>query len=895
MEKTEEEAPKPGPRMLMGSVANLLPVTAEAWRPIFLALRSSFLSALALFSGLLLAAYALWAGALYLIPDEIPEAFVLVASLAAMSVGAIYGGSFGVTRTDSMGPLSVETNISMVAFPSLLTILVIVVAVLTAQRQLRAIAAHRVVSLALVPLSFALTSVILVWGLGFITNRYAVLPYDSELAGFSVSTLSGGGALVAGAIIYVPSVIAGALLLAPNGAFAMMISWFLRTFRTFLFLFLTVGIAAVAVYVVYNLIDVEFGAVSTVEPVSDTDWVAILTASALVLFLLPTIVLNALWIVSGSPVGIQLDAANQMAISDWLPSEVLDEVFLSLDDYSLWDDNPWMSVGFLFGLLIIALFSGATSANYSRFIPRSFWSLAVLAGLSVVSGLILRGFSSIQGSVGARLDGDIPETVDPSQYLAEFGFSGVSIFWGVSELAAIALMLGLVISAFFGAKYLATWIPGVFPRFGATLSLQKADPTLVKGQSAGQRWAARAIIVVGAGAAVVALSLATAERVFAIVESPERYVQNLAQGLVSDSVEERKKVFGDTGIYEWLPDAAFPQSDHPFRDGFEITVAGSGGGEWAPGELVTTATITSLGDQKVRFSFPVVAEVEEYPLGFNRAVFVGSPRAPVIGLELPAVLAEAGVTDLQVGGISVIPGKYFVLPGTYEVASEGQGVVSSTTQTIALGQGLLDVTVEPVVSLPPEINRELTGRLDQILEDCSDFDSRGASDCFSVQGEGENSESLEGPPPTDYFDFVQSGDFEIDFLGCEEPADNLDSAFSLTRTQRCSWNVEAERTYFDTRVIRTPIYETRYKDTFILQCNERYDSTLEQYGLGFYYWEGCWRSDPIQVQTGTSTSYARGSEVFRAVFRSAVSIRMSVTAEYLNGVLQVGEPNFVRE
>lgn len=804
LEKTEEQTPKPGLGMLMGSVANLLPVTAEAWRPIFLVLRSSFLSALALFSGLLLAAYALWAGALYLIPGEIPEAFVLVASLAAMSVGAIYGGSFGVTRTDSMGPLSVETNISMVAFPSLLTILVIVVAVLTSQRQLRAIVAHRGVSLALVPLSFALTSVILVWGLGFITNRYAVLPHDSELAGFSVSTLSAGGALVAGAIIYVPSVIAGALLLAPNGGFATMISWFLRTFRTFLFLFLTVGIAAIAVYVAYNLIDVEFGAVSTIEPVSDTDWVAILTASALVLFLLPTIVLNALWIVSGSPVGIQLDAANQMAISDWLPSEVLDEVFLSLDDYSLWDDNPWMSVGFLFGLLIIALFSGATSANYSRFIPRSFWSLAVLAGLSVVSGLILRWFSSIQGSVGARLDGDIPETVDPSQYLAEFGFSGVSIFWGVSELAAIALMLGLVISAFFGAKYLATWIPGVFPRFGATLSLQKADSTLVKGQSAGQRWAARAIIVVGAGAAVVALSLATAERVFAIVESPERYVESLAQGLLSDSIADRKAVFADKGGYEWLPDDALGATGGAFREGFEAKITDAGGGIWQTGGLAAVATIKSVGDQGIVFSFPIRADLVEYPFGFQRAVFSGAPDVPTVELVMSDVLAGDGFDPLLVNGVAVASGTYKALPGSYSVTLEGNELVEAFASKVVVQSGSISVPVEPNLTIGIEADREIRQSLESIAEDCRLLDEEGNPVCALLSSVLAEVDEINGRAPATYFDFERSTPRESE-VTCDTRRDELLSATRIKSTVACEWSVEEQRTYYDgteSRIVR---------------------------------------------------------------------------------------------
>jgi len=373
------------------------------------------------------------------------------------------------------------------------------------------------------------------------------------------------------------------------------------------------------------------------------------------------------------------------------------------------------------------------------------------------------------------------------------------------------------------------------------------------------------------------------------VDSPERYVNKIAEGLMSGSIAERKAVFAEDSSLTWLPDDAIPATGNPFEDGFEVEIVGSRGGAWQPGGLTAIATIKSLGDPEVEVVFNVAAEVNDYPLGFHRAVFGGLPGAPTIGLVLPEVLLEAGVANFQVAGLSVAPGKYFALPGTYELATEGRGIVSATDQTISLGGRPVDVEVAPVVELPAAIESDLSSRLDQILQACSDFDSRGTSDCFSVAGEKERAASLEGPPPVDYFDFVSSGDFKIAFLGCEEPTDNLDSAFALTRSQVCSWNVDVERTYFDSRTVRTPIYGTQDSWRFNRECTREYNSYFDD-----YYWVGCWQNNPVQVQTGTSSSEVRGAEIFRAIFRSEVAIEMSVTATYTDDLLQVGEATFSR-
>lgn len=897
MQQVNTAGSVPSVEKLMAAAKSHLPMTPEEWLPIGLALRGSFVAALLSFLGLVATGYAVWATVLFIVVDDFPEPFPAVAAVAALSVQAVYSGAFSVSRTDPIELFSIETTVGLVAFPSLFTIAIMVISVLSTRRLLRSLTAHRLVAALVLPLGFALTSIGLVWALVFVTNRYAVFPLDSELFGIgselfglTISSLTLGDVLAVVAVTSVPAFLAGFFLLFPESGFDKVLGWFLRTLRTFFLAFFAVGAITGFVYFLYSLIGVDFGASPSTAAVAEADWAAITIALVLILVFLPTILLNTLWIFSGAQVGVQADPATRLSLADVTPGGWFDDFFFLGGSYSLWDSNPLLAGAALFVVLGIAVFSGAVSAKYSKFHPQTFWPLAVQAGLALLFALAIKWFTSAHYFFRTVISGNIPEDFDSSEFVSDSDLLGFSFSWGISELAAIALALGIVVSAFFGARYFATWLPGVFPRIATAISLRRSDSGEEEGPSTAQRLTARGLISVGALLALGALSLATAERVFAIVDSPERYVTKIAQGLASDSIAERKSVFKKDSALTWLPEDALPAIGHPFEDGFEVQILDLRGREWQPGGLTAVATIKSVGDPRVAVSFDVTAEVDEYPLGFHRAVFGGQPSAPTIGLNLPDVLLEAGVGEFQVAGVSVAPGKYFALPGAYELDTEGRGIVSATEQTISLGGTPVDVQVEPVVDLPPAVDGELTSRLDQILEACSDFNVQGVSDCLSVAGEKERAESLEGPPPVDYFDFVSSGEFEIAFLGCDEPTDNLDSAFALTRLQKCRWNVDTERTYFDTRIVRTPVYGTQDSWRWNRECTREYNSYFDD-----YYWLGCWENNPVQVQTGTSSSEVRGAEVFRAIFRSEVTIEMEVTATYADGLLQVGEPTFRRQ
>lgn len=800
-----QEKPKAGVEKLIDAVLGSFPRDTEAWKPLALGFRQSFLSAVATFSGLLASAYLIWGIVLFAAVDSFPEAFSAIAVLAAMSVQAVYGGTFGLARSEAIGALDLESTVGVVAFPSLLTIGIVVAASFLSRRILRTLTAHRSFAALALPFVFALSSVVLIWVLSFVTNRYAVFSPNYELlgvlpgvanVGISVATITAGGAATALAILLVPSVLAGLFLLHSDRAFFREFGWLLRTLRTFAIAVLGLGLAAGSIYLLYRWISVEFGAAPEVSSTAEFEWTLLLAFVAVIIIFLPTLLLNLLWMAGGAQVGIQADAVNRFPLYDLTSEGLFEDALLLGETFSLWDENPVFASFALAVFLGVAMFSGAISANYSRFRPRSFWSLAVFSGAAIVFGLILRWFSSSQFFFRTKITGDTPENFDSSDYLSglqigQFGFS-----WGVSELAAIALVLGMVVSAFIGSKYFAAWVPGLFPRLGSAVSLRKLELGIMSGRSAAQLWLSRISLSSAIAFAAVSLVLATAERILAMVDNPERYVSQLAQGLMSDSPSERKAIFATLEGYEWLTDDALPVSGRPFEDGLEIEILGSGGGEWQPGSLEAFAIIKSPGQQPVELKFPVRANVESYPLGFQRAAFSGLPYAPTISLETSAVLNGNGFPAVLVNEVPTKSGRLMLLPGSYSVALEATEVTEAFETQFLAQAGTTSVRVEPKLRLPDSVLSEIDLVANELFVECESVNEAGNPSCDGLASREPSETYSSADPPDDYFDF-DSQFSETANVICGDSGFEIMSATTVLRRQPCTWSVDELRTYFD--------------------------------------------------------------------------------------------------
>jgi hypothetical protein len=495
------------------------------------------------------------------------------------------------------------------------------------------------------------------------------------------------------------------------------------------------------------------------------------------------------------------------------PGGWFDDVVFLGESYSLWDSNPLLAGVALFVVLCIALFSGAASAKYSKFHPQSFWALAVQAGLAVLFALAIKWLTSAHYFFSTVISGNTPEDFDSSDFVSDSELLGFSFSWGISELAVIALALAIVVSAFFGARYFANWLPGIFPRFVSVISLRQPAPGEERTSSTAQRLTARGLLALGVLFAIGALSLATAERVFAIVDSPERYVNKIAEGLVSDSIADRKAVFADKGGYEWLPDDALGATGGAFREGFEAQITDVGGGIWQTGGLAAVATIRSVGDQGIAFSFPIRADLVEYPFGFQRAVFSGAPDVPTVELVMSDVLTGDGFDPLLVNGVAVASGTYKALPGSYSVTLEGNELVEAFASKVVVQSGSISVPVEPNLTIGIEVDREIRQSLESIAEDCRLLDEEGNPVCALLSSVLAEVDEINGRAPATYFDFERSTPRESE-VTCDTRRDELLSATTIKSTVACEWRVEEQRTYYDgteSRIVRPERFDVSFQ------------------------------------------------------------------------------------
>lgn len=891
-------------KKILDSIQNFLPTTKAEWSPIVLILRGAVTSGLLLFSSLLVLIWTVVSAVFWLVVEGFAFSWSFVASLSALIVQSAFGASMTILREDELGIASFSTTLELVAIPTLLSIGIVFFVVIASRRVLVAIPKHRFAAILSFSAAFGFTVTALTWLMTFSTNRYSILPLDSMLPDFSIGLLSGTNALIVFAFVFIPALLGGLFSGGRRSKPLLGVGWYLVTLRAFVLSAFTLGLFVAVVYIAYRLLKVDFVSTQPNLPDVPVDWMFLTGFFLVFLLFLPTVLINAAWIFSGSVFGVLFDQNSIATLLEIVPlvSDISD-----FESFSLWDETPWVATAGLISMLLLALFSGAIVSRYFGWRPKSFWTLPGFVVLAISVALFIRRFSSI--GVSARFevaDSGLSES-DVAQALAVLNSESFEARVGVSEFAAVLLLIALSFSAFIGARYLSNWLPPVFPIWSNFLTGKKSASGDFENISPGQRITGRSIIAVSLCAAVFALAVAGTERVFSQIEVPQRHVERVAKLFLDPSLEVAKAVFDDSSQVEWLSDEVLEASRQSLPTEFQVETKNLLGTDWRPGELSAIAEVTFVGETDFSFSISIDGEERTHLFGVTSAEYSGLPTAPTIEVALPEVLSEAGVDEVIINGFAVAPGIYRVLPGFYKIETPGRGIVSPTEQTAGILAGAVQLSLQPEVILPQDIKGELARSLEVTVEGCSEVDFRGDSACFSVTDQSDEAQPLGDAPPADFYDFVEN-DFSLNLVGCENPRDTLDSAFSLTREQKCVWNIELTRTYFDTQVVRTPVMATGSRSVWVAECNWNsggyytggdWDWEAQDYTPWVWNdtssWSGCYQEESFEYQTGTTSRTLRGGEIYKGQFGSQMSASVKSSAIFKDGALEVGEAVFVRD
>jgi hypothetical protein len=862
------------------------------WVKLGLSARSTFLRSLTIFFAVVSVVYVgVWFAVSQLF--EFVESKTQIVAVAASSITqTIFGVPIGLEVSAVDGAAGVKFQFEFGVFPTLLVGAFLFLAAWNTRKEMTKFetGSEKFIAALAVNVVMGLSISLLLVVQNFAVDRYAVVLLDFESGRISVAPLGAGDL----AIVFLLAAVGGlsALSAAVTGTFerfARALNWFFFVLFSFLVLFLLVSVLIGATVILQELIDVDFVAVNEVADSSEgfdlgqTWWVLG------VLLFLPTLLGNLVWLSFGSSFGVQQDPDSPF------PHELLGPIYSQLGDLYYWDLFQRWSAWDVYGakallalvpIVLVAIFAGAAGANRTGFRPKSFWILPIFLAGGVLLSIPFWRMTSLSLLVrGEILFGNLE---GQDAVLDEIVSDGLQVQTGGTEVSAVFAALVIVSFAFLGARLLGEPLRRVFPRLMSFVSFEFDKNAAPLDRTRGAKYAGRLLIVVVALPPLSLLSVAGLENIAAHQNGADEFAQETVASLLNGDIPEVKLLFAGPDGAEWFADDILEAARISSSTQFEITIRDSRGGPLETNETSAQIFLDFAGTDPLKLKMDATASLESEIIGVTRYKFAGQLEPSVVDLLLPRVLTDAGVESVSVNGQSVSPNTYAALPGTYSFETEGRGIVSETESSKVLTSGQFSPDFSPTVILDSKKDAEMSEAISTAAELCAEVDTFGNSSCFDTAKVSGEPRSLNGTVPNNFYDFVALNDYAVESAVCDEYEDVLNDAFTLTRSTNCVWEIDRTQIYYGRKTTNTPVYSTGITTRWVPQCERVYYWFLDD-----YEWGGCYRDTEYQYQSGTTTSYSRGTKLFEGRFRYELSGVISVTAKLENTELVFGEPTIV--
>lgn len=859
------------------------------WTQLGHSVRSTFVRSLVVFSGLLAVVYiGVWVAVAQLF-ESLESKTQIIAIAASSLVQTAFGVPIGLDLRALDGIVAIDFQFEAGFYPTLLVAAFIFFAAWNTRREVAHFATLEGKFLATVAGNGVIATSIsfLLVVQNFVVDRYAVLPIEDGAARFSVASLGVGELGIiflltaVGGLSAFSTMISGSLERLAKG-----LNWFFFVLVSFLVMFLIVATLIGVTVFLQELIDIDFVQLNDAQETSEGigAW-EILGLLGVVLFL-PTLLGNLLWLSMGSSFGIQQDDTASLLYESLWP---VDSFFGNLADWGLlegwsaWDEFGAKALLALIPIVLVALFVGAAGSIRASFRPVSFWSLPIFVAGGILSALLFWKMTSVSVGVQAELlFGDI-EGEDP--IFDDLLRDGLQLQSGGTEVSAVLAALVVVSAAFLGARYLGGPLHRIFPRLMSFVSFEFSRDSVPSDRTRGIKNTGRVLIALTALPPVTLLSLAAFENVAAHRNGADEFAQETVALFLNGEVNETKGLFLSQDNSDWFSDEIIEAARIPAGTPVEITLSDIAGGPLEVNETGAKVRLNFAGSDPFALEMTAFASPQSETLGVTRVEFAGKITPIVVDLALPKVLTDAGVDSVSVNNQSVPPNSYATFPGTYSFQTEGRGIVSGTESSKVLTSGGFSPDFSPQVVLDSAKNAEMSEAISNAATSCSEADRFGKSTCFDTSELSGEPKSLNGNIPKEFYDFAILDDYAVESAVCNEFEDVLEDAFTLTRSTSCVWEVDRSQIYYGKKITRTPVYSTGTRSSYVRECERVYYWWSDD-----YEWEGCWRDTPYQYQSGTTTSFSRGSKLFEGRFRYELTGVISITAELVNSTLVLGEP-----
>jgi hypothetical protein len=723
---------------------------------------------------------------------------------AGAVLGASAGGAFTNISLSADVTGSVPLFVQAALHPTLATLIIVLVSFAFARRIMKKSKDDSRTTVAWVALSAGAGFAATLWlaslaasgSLSFMTYSFTTQPLGWVDIALTL--------LVAGGPAYL-----GAQLAVRNRAKATptAYSWAIRAAITFALSYLAVTLVALAIYGIVTWIDPEFvhSIPSSTAPFS---WRTALTAIAVGLLFLPTILINLAGVASGSTLGLTSDLTNSTFSTDALSLPFGLNVLPLEGGLSVSTTLGWPAqLGILGIVAIVGMTSAVIATTAEQFAPKSMVDFvrssivfAALAAAAVFFGSAQAAWSNHGAEANALNDTAV--LLDAGRVTAGVSFVG-AVF--VATLAALA--------GFGATKHLGLLITSAYPRLIATASRTPRMPGSARKPLG--RFIGLATIVVILAAIAYPTAVASVNRVWATIESPMALASATATKLTASQLTDVKTLLGGTESTKWLPDAvlttALPVAGAPVT----TSAKNESDEEWVVGNTDAIATVTwktETGD--IAWTIPTKSSLEDVWGGVKHLIFSPVLKPVSIAISTGQYYPADLMSKATLNGTAIETGTFAGVPGVYHLKSDGYKLIAANDTDLLTSGNDVKFVIGNDIALPSDGDGKLTAKFEEKQKSCATFDDNHNTPCFSALDIWDASESTSGTAPTTYFN-SRDRDYKAGATTCSAGKDALTSAATMTRTYDCSTEVTfaADYTELIMEDYQAEVYSTGYTQT----------------------------------------------------------------------------------
>jgi hypothetical protein len=379
-------------------------------------------------------------------------------------------------------------------------------------------------------------------------------------------------------------------------------------------------------------------------------------------------------------------------------------------------------IGFVTLLLVffVAVLSAAAATRQTGYRLRSVSDFLLIAGFVGIVLFFLQRFFTYGASTTNK--GLLPQDAEAGDLI----LIEQSVTLGISNTSLALIALILILGFYLGSS---VWNQVVDQGLNPVLRALAGDSNEPVGTSLKSQILASSVTSVVVLSALVPISIATTERIWAATDGPEQSASKLIKSYAEGEIADLKKETGFSSA-TWLPDEILDQARKFEMDSSETLTLNNLEERWKVGDIVTNTTHQiALGDRSFTLSIDNNAVVEEF-WEITHPEFAPLLLPSTIEFQAPSSLQRIKDFNFSVNGKEASYSSFLAIPGSYRVKSSGYGLVAALDHEFLVSSGeTLKVDLSSYLAIPDAALAEFSTSIKEAQGLCGDIDDLSVLDC----------------------------------------------------------------------------------------------------------------------------------------------------------------------